>query len=218
VAEVTVPVLGKMTTESIIFGIFFTTAAATVPLWGWAAHRFEKHTAYIAGMAFWFVVQLVFLTMGQGQHNYAFLLAFFAGIGVSTAHVIPDSMFPDVMEWDELFTGHRREGVYYGVRAFIRKVTTAVALGVALQVLGIFGYRQPPPGVEVFPQSAEALMAIRILAGPGGAILLTGAITLAFFYPLSRAKHTRVRRLLDRRHALAAAAVLTDEAGNPMGK
>jgi Na+/melibiose symporter-like transporter len=44
-------------------------------------------------------------------------------------------------------------------------------------------------------------MAIRILIGPFGAVLLFSAITLAWFYPLTRERHARIRRLLARKKA-----------------
>ncbi len=59
-------------------------------------------------------------------------------------HMLPDAIFPDVIDWDELRTGERHEGIYYGAKNFIRKLTTAFALFVALQVLGWLGYQQRP--------------------------------------------------------------------------
>lgn len=156
-------------------------------------------------MSFWLLVQLLFITARPGQRTYVYALAFLAGMGVSTAHVLPESLFPDVMEWDELFTGKRREGVFYGVRTFVRKVTAAGALALALQILGAYGYQQPPAGATVFQQSPQTLGAIRILAGPVGALFLLGAIAVALFYPLTRERHERVRRLLARRKARAGA-------------
>ncbi len=45
----------------------------------------------------------------------------------------------------------------------------------------------------------SALMAMRILIGPVGALLLIGAILMAWFYPLTRERHARIRRLLARK-------------------
>jgi GPH family glycoside/pentoside/hexuronide:cation symporter len=174
-------------------------AVLTVPLWLLASRHLEKHTTYIVGLSFWLIVQVLFITLQPGQRVFAYFLAFVGGIGISTAHVLPDALFPDVMEWDELMTGQRREGVYYGVRTFIRKITSAVAMAVAFQVLGVFGYQTPPEGVAVFQQPESALWAIRILTGPAGAVLVLGAMVVAFFYPLTRTRHQRVRSLLAKR-------------------
>ena len=50
-----------------------------------------------------------------------------------------------------------------------------------------------------FSQSPETLSAIRFLTGPVGAILLVSAIAVAWYYPLTRERHARIRRLLEKR-------------------
>ena len=104
-----------------------------------------------------------------------------------------------MIEWDELLTRRRQEGIYYGVKNFIRKLTGALAIFIGLQALGWFGYRSPPVGATQFAQSESALMAIRVLIGPFGAVLLFSAVLMAWLFPLTREKHARIRRLLARR-------------------
>ncbi len=199
--QIQVPLIGTLTTESLVFFILLTTAIAALPLWSFLARRLGKRDAYIIGMSFWAVVQLLIIAIMPGQHIFIFTMAFFAGISVSTAHVLPNALFPDVLEWDELRTNQRRDGMYYGILNLIRKLTSAAAIFLALQVLGLFNYQSPPEGVSLFQQAPETLLAIRILTGPGGSLLLLGAIVAAFFYPVSRERHTRIRRLLARRRS-----------------
>jgi glycoside/pentoside/hexuronide:cation symporter, GPH family len=185
--------------ESAVFALLLITSVLMVPFWVWMSNRFNKNIAYIIGMSFWAVVQLLIFTIQPGQITYILVLSVLAGISVSTAHVLPDALFPDVIEWDELRTRRRQEGIYYGVKNFIRKMTGALAIFIALQVLGWFGYQAPPEGATFFQQSPTTLMAIRILIGPFGAVLLFSAVAMAWFYPLTRERHARIRRLLARR-------------------
>jgi GPH family glycoside/pentoside/hexuronide:cation symporter len=187
--------------ESAVFAFLLVTSVAVLPFWVWISKRLNKNSAYMIGMAFWAVVQLLIFSIQPGQITYILILAVLAGISVSTAHVLPDALFPDVIEWDELRTGRRQEGIYYGVKNFIRKLTGALAIFIALQTLGWFGYQSPPAGVTVFAQPSSALTAMRVLIGPYGAILLFSAILIARFYPLTRERHARIRRLLLRRKA-----------------
>ena len=150
-------------------------------------------------MSFWAVVQLLIILVHPGQIGFILVLAVLAGLSVSTAPVLPDAIFPDVIEWDELRTRQRHEGIYYGAKNFIRKLPGAFSIFLALQVLGWFGYQAPPQGATQFSQSETTLSAIRILTGPVGAVLLISAIIVAWFYPLSRERHARIRRLLARR-------------------
>jgi GPH family glycoside/pentoside/hexuronide:cation symporter len=154
-------------------------------------------------MSFWVIVQLLIFSLQPGQVDRIILLAFLAGLSVSTAHVLPDAIFPDVIEWDELRTGQRHEGIYYGVKNFVRKLTGALATFLALQALGWFGYQSPPAGVTHFSQSASALTAIRFMTGPVGALLLVSSVGVAWFYPLTRDRHTRILNALTRRRQQA---------------
>ena len=190
--------------ESAVFALLLITSVLMVPFWVWMSNRFNKNIAYIIGMSFWAVVQLLIFTIQPGQITYILALSVLAGISVSTAHVLPDALFPDVIEWDELRTRRRQEGIYYGVKNFIRKMTGALAIFIALQVLGWFGYQAPPEGATFFQQSPTTLTAIRILIGPFGAVLLFSAIAMAWFYPLTRERHARIRKLLARRKKRAA--------------
>ena len=185
--------------DSVILGVMFITAIAALPFWNWFSKKTSKRKAYIYGMIFWMVVQLLIITVQPGQTLLILILTILAGISISTAHVLPEAIFPDVIEWEELRTRRRHEGVYYGTKNFLRKMTGAVAIFLALQALGWFGYQTPPEGATVFQQSAITIQTIRVLTGPFGAVLLLSSIIIAWFYPLTREKHTRIRSLLQRR-------------------
>ncbi len=194
----------ELALESAVLGLLLIAAIAALPLWNGMAHRWGKRETYIVGMLFWAGVQLVLYFVPPGRVNLVLLMAVLAGLSVSTAHVLPEAIFPDVIEWDELRTGRRQEGIYYGIKNFIRKLTGAGAIFFALQVLGWFGYQTPPKEAVVFQQPPPALQAIRVLTGPMGAVLLLSAVLMAWFYPITRERHARIRRLLARRRELRA--------------
>jgi glycoside/pentoside/hexuronide:cation symporter, GPH family len=112
---------------------------------------------------------------------------------------MPEALFPDVIDWDELRTDQRREGMYYGAVNFIRKLASAIAIFIALQTLGWFGYKSPPAGATLYTQSATTLTVIRLLTGPTIAILLISAIAMAWSYPLTRERQNRIQKMLQRR-------------------
>jgi GPH family glycoside/pentoside/hexuronide:cation symporter len=185
--------------ESAVFALLLVTAVLALPFWLWLSHRLGKHIAYIIGMVFWAGVQIGIFLVQPGQISLVLWMAFLAGLSVSAAHILPDAMFPDVIEWAELKTGRRQEGIYYGVKNFVRKLTGALAIFIGLQVLGWFGYKTPPAGLTTFVQSPVTLTAIRVLIGPLGAVLLFSAVITSWFYPLTRKRHARIRKLLARR-------------------
>jgi GPH family glycoside/pentoside/hexuronide:cation symporter len=187
--------------ESAFFGVLMSVCILFIPFWLWMARWRNKREAYMLGMSFWVVIELLIFTIQPGETGYLLALAALAGIGVSAAYTLPDSMFADVIEWDELRTGQRQEGVFYGIRTLIRKLTGALVIFVTLQSLGWSGYVSPPNGILHFMQTDSALRMIRVLVSPVGAAMLCGTIILAWLFPLSRENYERIQKLLEERRA-----------------
>ncbi|MGC9349605.1 MAG: MFS transporter [Anaerolineae bacterium] len=194
----TVPGVG-MPLESVVLGSMLITSLAALPLWSWLAQRLGKRIAYIIAIAFWAVLMALLIFIPPMMMALTICMAVLMGISVSAAHVLPDAIFPDVVDWDELRTGKRHEGIYYGAKNFIRKLTTAFALFLALQVLGWLGYQKPPETATTFMQPEAAIWGIRILIGPVAVVLLAAVVVVAWFYPLNRRRYQRVQQLLVRR-------------------
>jgi GPH family glycoside/pentoside/hexuronide:cation symporter len=190
-----------LATESAFFGLLMLACILCLPFWLWLARRTSKPAAYLAGMTLFLVMELLLYLIRPGQTGLVLALAVLAGAGVSTAYILPDSIFPDMLEWDELRSGRRQEGIFYGARAFIRKLSGALTIFLALQFLGWAGYQAPPAGATSFQQPDRVLTAIRLLVSPIGAALILAALALAGLYPLTRERHDRIRRLLARRRA-----------------
>jgi glycoside/pentoside/hexuronide:cation symporter, GPH family len=190
--------------ESAFFGILMSVCILCIPFWLWIARWRNKRQAYMLGMIFWVAVQLTVFTIQPGKTIYLLTIAALAGIGVSAAYTLPDSMFADVIEWDELRTRRRQEGIFYGIRTLIRKLTGALVIFITLQLLGWAGYVSPPKGTLQFSQTDSALHMIRLLVSPFGAMILCGTIFLAWLFPLSREKHARIQKLLEQRRTRLA--------------
>ncbi len=192
----------RLAPETAAFGILLATAILTLPLWNSLARHTSKRSAYLGGMGLWAAVQAIIGLLPRDRLSSSLWVAALAGLFTSCAHILPESMFPEAIDWDELRSGERREGLYYGAVTFIRKLATAMATFLALQVLGRSGYAAPPEGALVFEQSASALSAIRILTGPGVILVLVPVMLLAARIPVDRRRQGRIRSLLDRRRAL----------------
>lgn len=201
----TIPIFSlDMAYESAFFGILMFVCILFIPFWLWLARWRNKREAYMLGMALWVIVQLMIFTIQPGDTTYLLMIAALAGMGVSAAYTLPDSLFADVIEWDELRTGRRQEGMFYGIRTLIRKLTGALVIFITLQLLGRAGYVSPPAEALQFTQTDSALRMIRLLVSPFGAAILCGTILLAWLFPLSREKYERIQKLLEQRKARLA--------------
>jgi len=190
----------KLSLESGVLGLLLLTAILAIPFWTWVARRLSKRLTYLIGVTPWLLAYVLLCFVRPGQANLMLGISALAGIGLATGYILPEAIFPDVIEWDELLTRRRQEGIYYGIKNFVRKISGALAFFLALQILGWSGYRAPSEGVLDFIQPDRTLLVIRLMVGPAGLILLLGALAVAWFYPLTRERHGRIRKLLEKRN------------------
>lgn len=174
-----------------------------VLIWGRISERIGKKNVYYIGGTVFVLSELGLFMVQPGQAALVFGLAVIAGVGLSVAYLIPWSMLPDVIESDELETGQRREGVFYGVFVFLQKLGLSLGLFISAQVLGYTGYIQSVPGEAPPVQPPDALFAIRVLVGPAGAVILLLSFIAVYLYPITKAKHAEIRAQLEARHAAA---------------
>ena len=160
-----------------------------IPFWVWVARRLDKRRAFILGAASWIVVLLAIAALQADQVMLAYLLAALSGSGIATAYVLPWAMVPDVIEFDQLQTGERREGSYYAFASFFQKLATGAALWMMAQAFARTGYLIPTSTTALPVQPPAAVLAIRLFAGPVPAFLLVLAILCAWRYPITRASH-----------------------------
>jgi glycoside/pentoside/hexuronide:cation symporter, GPH family len=163
-----------------------------VPVWVWAAKKLDKSRAFIIGSLSWLVVLLAISGLGPDQVSLAYLLAALAGAGIACSYVLPWSMIPDVVEFDQLQTGERREGSYYAFASFFQKLAAGLAIWAMGQALAFANYINPTAADPLPVQPVEAVQAIRLFMGPIPAILLVIAVLFAWRYPLTRARYESI--------------------------
>jgi GPH family glycoside/pentoside/hexuronide:cation symporter len=175
------------------------SAILFIPVVVWLSRKFDKRRAFIIGSVTWTALLLAISFVQPAQVPLAYLLAALAGFGIATAYVVPWSMVPDVVEYDQLRTGQRREGSYYAFASFFQKLATGVALWGLGLALAMTGYITPQPAQPQPVQPQEALNAIRLFIGPIPAVLLFLAILFAWKYPITRESHQATLRELAER-------------------
>jgi GPH family glycoside/pentoside/hexuronide:cation symporter len=195
-------VIGREGNSDLIMATIFVTAMIALPAWEWISRKLNKRLAYIAGVAFLAAVLLTLSALNPSVSlTLILVLSVLAGIGVSAAHIIPWSILPDAIEFGELQTGERHEGMFYSLITLAQKVAVSIALPLALLVLDRSGY---VPNSDLQP--ASAVTGIRLIAGPIPAVLLGLGILFAVLYPLGRENYTEIARLLEARRGKSAAA------------
>ena len=189
--------------SDLIMGPIFVVAMLALPLWEWTSRRLNKRWAYVSGISFLAVVLLVLSSL-TAQTGFAFILGLcvLAGIGVSAMHVLPWAMLPDAIEYGELQSGERQEGMFYSLITLAQKVASSIAVPVALLVLQVSGY---VPNSATQP--ASAIFGIRMVAGPLPAFTLCMGILFTVLYPLGRENFREITRQLEERRKAAKQAI-----------
>ena len=82
--------------------------------------------------------------LSEGSVGYFSLLLVLGGVSFGNYQTLPPSMVADLIDYDEVHTGGRREGAYFAIWSFAIKAANAVTGFAALQVLDHVGY---VPGV-----------------------------------------------------------------------
>ncbi len=177
----------------LVFGTMFIVALCSLPFWNWLSHKLDKRSAYIGGMFYLAVVMLLvaFIPPGWGLPGILGAAAL-VGIGFGCVQVLPWAIIPDVVEYDELTTGQRHEGMFYSLVTLFRKVCSSIAIPLTLIVLGWTGYV-----ANSSQQPNLAILGIILLVGPLPAMLFLGGAFFARRLPITRQSFAEVREKLD---------------------
>ncbi|WP_375383253.1 MFS transporter [uncultured Sphingomonas sp.] len=170
-------------------------SALCVPLWAWAARRFGKRPAYLVSTAILAIVYLSWFWTGPGLTMPAIWLRGAAnGVAAAGTTLLSVAMLPDVMEYDRLRTGLRREGIFSSIYSIVEKLSFALGAGVVGLLLAAGGYIPTLKGAIV-NQPATAVSALYVGASLLPAALMTGSFLLMLFYPLNEARLKRAREM-----------------------
>jgi GPH family glycoside/pentoside/hexuronide:cation symporter len=175
--------------------LYFVTGILFLPAWIFISRRTEKKAAWLASMAVNTGAFIGVFFLGPGDEVIYGILVFLSGIGFGATLAIPSAIQADVIDYDELLTGERREGQYIGLWSISKKFAAAIGIGAGLSILGLAGYK---PNAE---QPAEVLMTLRVLYALVPSICNIAAIAIALAYPISSQIHRDIRRAIARRQA-----------------
>ncbi len=186
-------ILGDPELFAPMMGSLFVVSLLSIPLWIWLGQRYDKKSLLLVSMC---VVGGALFSMGffgKGDLAAVMVVACIAGFAVGGLDVLFPSIQADVIDYDELVSDERKEGVYFAAWHFAAKTAIGVSGMLAGLALGATGYQ---PGVEQ-PESVK--LAIRALMS-GIPLLTYGAGILLFRrFELTREAHGEIRRELVRR-------------------
>lgn len=139
--------------DGLFLSVYFLCAGASIALWVKAVARFGLARVWGVGMVLAVLTFMWAVTLGAGDKAAFVLVCALSGMALGADLAVPSALLAGVIQ----AAGHggQREGAYFGWWNFATKLNLALAAGLALPTLSLFGYS---PGAR----DEQALQALTI--------------------------------------------------------
>jgi glycoside/pentoside/hexuronide:cation symporter, GPH family len=155
------------------------------------------------------------VSLGFMPVNLIFISLVVTGLGLSGQQSITYNILALVIDDDEVRTGTRREGAFYGANALITKPAQSLALFLTAFILEQTGFitRAMNFGQIFLDQIPSVLFGIRSIVGliPGLGMLI--GVVILFFFPLQGERLTKLKQKIMEMHAEKEERLAQIEAG-----
>lgn len=119
---------------AILLGFQFSISILSQPLWAYISKKIDKKPAMLVGLvigvigALCFAVLIPFRMSITNQIVYFLPFSLLAGLATGALFTLPLSMVADTIDLDELKSGKREEGVYFGSLTLLYKTSQAITI------------------------------------------------------------------------------------------
>lgn len=163
---------------TVILGIAFVVAMFSLYPWrNWVANKLDSRRTLMLANA---IMILGIVPMGFSPNiNFTYAASVILGIGLGGLILIGDIIMAEVVDEDEVKTGHQRAGMYFGMSGFLITLSGLIVSSVFGLVMPAFGYNTL---LEVQPPSVDLGFRIFLTVPTSVGFLL--AIFLLWLYPL----------------------------------
>jgi GPH family glycoside/pentoside/hexuronide:cation symporter len=164
-------------------------------VWLGVMYRIGKHRALAASSCAVILTLVAFALMKPGAYAFPIALVVWmaSSLGNTGVETASYALLSDVADYGTLKSGESRAGNYWALQAFMQKVTIAAGGGLALIIIGLFGF--DPSGANG-PAAMRGFFLTFIFI-PMALNLL--AVILAWYFPIDRRRHDVIRRRIEAR-------------------
>ena len=124
--------------EPLFLASYFAAGALSMPLWVRAVARLGLARAWLAGMALAIATFAWAASLGAGDVVAFTIVCLASGVALGADLSLPGALLAGVIQ--RAGHGQQLEGSYFGWWNFATKLNLALAAGIALPLLGAFGY------------------------------------------------------------------------------
>ena len=165
---------------------YFLSGLLCLPLWLALAKRVGKLNAWLASFVMGITGGLALFLLGPGDNIACLFVIVWAGSSFGAGLFLPPAIQADVIDYDELHTGKRREAQYLALWGLVPKFIVIPSASLPLALLAWLGY-QPN-----LPQSPEVVLAIRAVFALTPSAFSIAAFFIAWRFPISETVHRAI--------------------------
>jgi GPH family glycoside/pentoside/hexuronide:cation symporter len=172
---------------AIYLGAYFGAGFLFLPAWLAAARRFGKKATWLASFGFGITGGAAMFFLDRGDVYATLFLIIWSGTSFGAGLFLGPSIQADVIDYDELHTGKRREAQYTAFWAMLPKFVAIPSAAIPIAVLGSLGYQ---PNLE---QTPVVVLAIKAIFALTPAFFSALAFVVALRFPIDERVHGRIR-------------------------
>ena len=177
---------------------YFIAGLAAIPFWLFLGKKFGKHKAFMMTLITVACVSAANFLLVEGDYFVFFLLFIVKGFCFGGLQFLPLAMLADVVDVDSARTGGKRAGSYFAILGISEKLAIACGTGFSYYIVGRLGF-DPALGVE--GSTDLGVLTLRLVYCFGPVLFYGLAMKLIWNYPLTPARHARLRDTIARREA-----------------
>jgi GPH family glycoside/pentoside/hexuronide:cation symporter len=178
----------------ILLGLAFISAAVFMALWRFIINKVGMKKGVMISMVVFIISLAPFMFIFNLET--AFIAFIIVGIGISGAIYFGDILLSAIIDEDELKTGTRRDGGYYGINALLTKLSTILVILSINVVFNSVGWATFDP-VGTTEYTIFGLRSLMFIF-PAVALII-GLIAIRKF-PLTKEKYKEIKVNLEALH------------------
>ncbi len=173
------------------FGVFAS------PIWGWIGRRLGKNRTLIVAEVTQIVINLCLLLLQPGQYWALIALTLAQGLSQGSGNLMLRAIVSDVADQERLRTGKDHSGLLFSIFNVTINAAMALSVGIALPLVGLFGFRAGMPNTPAALSSLQWIIAVGPAIGHGLSAILMQR------FPLTEARHAEIVKALTEQAAAA---------------
>ena len=171
---------------SIFLATYFAAGFLCLPLWLHLARRVGKRAAWLASFVVGITGGAAMFLLGEGDTTGLLVLIAWAGSSFGAGLFLGPAIQADVIDYDELHTGKRREAQYGAFWSMLPKFVAIPSAAIPIAVLGSIGY------VPNAVQTPQVVFAIRAIFALTPAVFSTLALLSAWRFAIDERAHRAI--------------------------